>query len=146
IGFLPALLAGLIILVIGYVVARVVASVTRRLLVRVGFDRRLSRLGLFEREAKEGQASGWVASPAFWVIILVTRTQTARAWNMQSVAAGLSSVLRFLPHVLAALLIVLAAVVFGNWVRERILGATTPEPTGERRLAAGAVRAGILAI
>src|SRR5262245_60751684 len=99
IGFLPALVAGVIILLIGYVLARLLAAGTRRLLLSVGFDRRLVRLRLLAAEEHPMGGSRAVASAVFWVVMLATLIQVARAFHLDSIAAGLSAVMDYLPHV-----------------------------------------------
>jgi hypothetical protein len=148
IAFLPDLAAGLIILLFGYIVARIGAAVTLRVLQRVGLDRRLARWGLVRADATEPQAPAWTASAVFWVVMLIALTQAARAWGLHTIAAGLSTVLAFLPHVLAAVLILALAIALGNWVRDRMVlsGDVVLEATSERRLVGAAVRAGIIAI
>jgi len=146
IGFLPGLLAAVVILLIGYVLARLLGAVTGRLLMRMGFDRRLKQLGLGSERRGPGAASHATGSAVFWVVMLAAAIQAARALGLEMIAAGLASVMAFLPHVLAALLIMAGAVVLGNWVRDRILAPNGGErPTAQTPLVAGAVRAGILA-
>ena len=48
VGFIPSLFAGVLILLVGYVVAKVLASVTRALLSRIGYDRFLAKIGLVD--------------------------------------------------------------------------------------------------
>lgn len=151
--FLPNLLGGLVMLVIGYVVARVLKRVTRLVLHRVGFDRLMHRLGI--DDPYDPMAGSNVAAQAVFVVVIVaTLMQVARSWNLVFVATGLAGVLAYLPHVLGAVTIFGAALLFGNWVRERMLRSSTSEtqtPTGERhrgdeRMIASAVRGGILAL
>jgi hypothetical protein len=166
VGFAPRLLAGLIILLIGYIAARVLGRVTRALLHRVGFDRLSQKLGLSEPSEPE-LGSRWGGTIVFALVMLVTLMQVARAWQLALVAIGLAKVLAYLPHVAGAAVIFCAALYFGNWVRERILRgspragaaprAAAPmaapfppvEPAvaaPEHRVVATAVRAGILTL
>ena len=153
IRFLPSLIGGLLILLLGYIVAKVLRRVTRTLLHRFGFDRLTQRLGVADRVDTDA-GSRWVGTAVFVVVIVATLTQTAVAWRLSFVAIGLAGVLAYLPHVLAAVVIFGAALLVGNWVRDRILtSATRPLRTvavgtnyGEHRIIASAVRAGILAL
>jgi hypothetical protein len=153
VGFLPNLIGGLIVLLIGYVVAAVLRRIARPLLHRAGFDRLMYRLGMSDPYDPEA-GSRTVASALFAVAIVATLMQVARTWNLTFVAAGLASVLAYLPHVLGAVVIFGAALFFGNWVRERILQGrptspplgSVPSDRGEHRIVASAVRGGILAL
>jgi hypothetical protein len=124
-AFVPSLLAGLVILLLGYIVASVLARVTRALLARVGFDRLTQRLGLSaesaDRERDPHRASRWAGKAVFLTVILGTIMQVARTWNMTFVAAGLARLIAYIPHILGAGVILAASILVGNWVRDRIL-------------------------
>ncbi|TKD02222.1 mechanosensitive ion channel family protein [Polyangium fumosum] len=151
-AFLPDLLWGLAILVVGYFIAKLLASITRPLLHRVGFDRLVDRLGIAVRADRTEQGSRWGASIVFWVTMLIVLMYTADVWRLGAVAAGIAAIIAYLPHVLAAAVIFGAALLFANWVRARMLetnGASVPgeaPTTSQRPLVAGAIRAGILAL
>lgn len=146
-GFLPNLVAGLIVLLIGYIVAKVLGRVTTALLHRVGFDRFVTRLGFVNR-GESGAGSVWAGKAVFAVIILGTIMQVARTWNMTFVAVGFARLIAYLPHVLGAVVIFGAAMFLGNWVRDRLL--RTPIMNGDRvdqmRLVPSIVRGAIITI
>ncbi len=149
-AFLPDLLRGFAILLVGYFVARVLASIARPLLHRVGFDRLCDRLGIAVRADRTEQGARWGASVIFWVTMLIVGMYAADAWRLDAVASGIMAVISYLPHVLAAAVIFGAALLFANWVRGRMLetgGTGMPGGTASQRpLVAGAIRAGILAL
>lgn len=150
VAFIPDLIAGLLVLLIGYILAKVLARMTRPLLHRVGFDRFVHRLG-FVREHDSRAASSGVASLVFALILLGAVMQAARFWELRAVEVGIARLFAYLPHVLGAVLIFGVALWFGNLVRDRMLqrAATTtaPETTvGGNRLVAVSVRAGILTL
>ena len=147
VGFFPSLIAGLFILLIGYVLAQIFASVTRSLLGRVGYDRALEKLGLVDR-ASERAGSRWTGSAVFWLVILIATMQALRAWHLEMVAVALAGVLAYVPHIIGAAIIFAAALYFGNWVRARLeRRAQASEGASERQgISASAVRGGILAV
>ena len=70
--FVPKLVAGLLILLVGYVVARAVAGILNKLLGRVGFDRVVERGGVRQVLARSGyDASDILAKLVFWTIMLL---------------------------------------------------------------------------
>jgi hypothetical protein len=145
IAFLPNLLAGIIVLAIGWIVGAIVRAAVRAALPRSGFDRFLARHRLTARPPESRPGSNVVASAAFWAIMLVALMQAANAWRLPGVANGLGQVLAYVPNIIAATLIFGAAFVLGNWVYDRLRAA----PAAERFTVAilpGTVRAGILTI
>lgn len=119
-AFLPNLVAGLVVLLVGYIVAKVLSRVTRSLLHRAGFDRLVARLG-FARRDEPTLASTWAGHAVLAVVMLATIMQVARTWNMTFVAVGFAQLIAYVPHVLGALVIFGAALYLGNWVRDRLL-------------------------
>lgn len=148
-AFAPSLIAGLLVLLIGYIVARVLARVTRSLLRRVGFERVVMRLGLNRPYDPDGGAR-WAGRAVYWVVMLATLMQVARVWNLTFVAVGFAALIAYLPHAIAATAILMVAVLFGNWARDRL--ARSPSLGGnnggrsELRMVPSGVRIGILAV
>lgn len=145
VAFLPALVAGLIILLIGWIIAAVVRRVIRALLPRTGFDRFLTRHKITDRAPEKHTGSRVVASAAFWAIILIALMQASNIWGLEFVANGLGQVIAFVPNIVAAVLVFGVALLIGNWLRERLLSRAAEAQWGTGILP-GAVRAGILTI
>lgn len=141
IEFLPDLLAGVIILAIGWLIGRVLARVVIPILHRTGFDRLLARHKIIRSSPDTRAGSRGAGEAIFWVVLLAALMQATRAWHLDFLATGLAHVLAYVPHLLAAALIFGVTLIFADWVRSRV------GPTDERRasLVPGAIRAGILA-
>jgi hypothetical protein len=105
VGFLPHLLSALIILVVGYGVAVLFRLVTRRLLRGAGFDRFVQRR-VHHKATSRGSPSAGVGVVAFWITMLVAFTMASRALGLDTLSAGLSRILGYIPHVLIACVIV----------------------------------------
>jgi hypothetical protein len=147
VGFFPSLIAGLVILAIGYVVALALSRLTKAVLGHTSYDRFLSKLGLLDEDrvgAKRG--SQWTSKAVFWVVMLVAVMQVAQQWNLQMVGIGIGRVIAYLPHVIAAAIIFAAALYFGTWVRDRISKREMVREGTQRPLVGSAVRAGILTL
>lgn len=148
IAFIPSLIAGLVVLLLGYVIGKILAKVTHPLLHRVGFDRLLHRMRIIEDRESQAGSSG-AASLVFALVVLGAIMQTARIWELELVSTGLARLFAYLPHVLGAVVIFGVAMWFGNWARDRILrrsGDPTVTSGDEKRLAAAAVRAAVLTL
>jgi hypothetical protein len=146
VAFLPNLIAGLVILLIGYIIGVVLAKVTRALAHRLGFDRFVTRLGLGEVRG-ERTPSYFLGSIVLFFVLVATIMQAARIWNLMFVADGLARFIAYLPHVLAAAVVFAVALFLGNWVRDRLMrGAGEAEDRVRFRVLPSAVRGCILAL
>lgn len=108
--FLPQLLGALILLVIGYFVARVLMQVTRKLLKQVRFDRSL------HTSPAGGVLSRFMESPTmfagkvvFWLVFLGFVSLAIAALNLPALNAFMGAIYGYLPHVIAAVVIFLVA-------------------------------------
>jgi hypothetical protein len=118
--FLPALVAGLIVLLVGWVIAAVARRVINAVLPRTGFDRFLARHKIVDRSPDARAGSRVVASAAYWAILLIAFMQAANVWGLDFVAIGLGRVIAFVPNIVSAVLIFGAALFVGNWLRGRM--------------------------
>lgn len=146
VAFLPALVAGLIILAIGWIVAVLVRRLINALLPRTGLDRFLVRHKVIDRAPDTHAGSRVVGSAAFWAIILIALMQAANVWGLEFVANGLGRVIAFVPNIVSAVLIFGAAFLVGNWLRNRMRARQADERLWGASFLPDAVRAAILTV
>ncbi len=117
IGFIPNLLGCLVILFVGYLVARLVKVVVAKLLSAVGLDRALSgsQAGTYvERLSPGAQPSRLVATVTFWFIFIYAIAAAIGALKIPTLTNFMGNVQNYLPNVVAAVLIlVLGAAIAG---------------------------------
>ena len=131
VGFLPNLLGALVILVVGYVIARVVATVVRKLLARMELDRRLGESTA--RRYVDAVLPG--ASPTsgigrfvFWLVFAFFVVAAIGALEIPTVTDFMNEVLAYLPNILVAILIFVVAALLSSAVSggvKRAMGETT---------------------
>jgi hypothetical protein len=143
VNFLPDLLAGLIVLAIGWLVGAILRSVVVAVLSRMGFDRFLAKHGVIGQPPERRAGSRAVGSATFWVVMLIALMQAAFIWRLNFVANGAAAVLAYVPNLIAAALIFGAAFIIGNWVGDRLRAG---QREAYSTMLPGAVRAAILTI
>jgi hypothetical protein len=132
--FLPHLLGFLVILLVGYVVAKLVAAAVRKALERFHIDRRLH----------ESSASRYVdavlpgASPAngiarlvFWLIFIFFVTVAIGALGIPAATGFMNDVLAYLPNVIVAILIFVVAALVSGAVAAAVVRFMGDTPTGK---------------
>jgi hypothetical protein len=108
--FVPKLAAALLIVLVGYLVARVAASVLNKVLERVGFDRAVERGGLKQALARSKyDPSDVIAKLAFWLTFLVTLQVAFGVFGPNPVSDLLSGLIAYLPNVLVAIVVIVVA-------------------------------------
>jgi hypothetical protein len=122
--FVPKALAFLVILLIGYLVARVVRRLVDTLLTRVGFDRAVQRSGIGRRLASSRyDASDILARLAYYAILLFALQLAFGVWGPNPISDLISAVVGWLPRAFVAIVIVVVATAIASAVRDLINGA-----------------------
>ena len=109
-AFIPELIAAIVILILGYIVARVIGRIVHRVLARAGLDGTLT----------SGQGGSWVqrvtSSPSrlvgtftFWAVFLGAISLAVSVLGINALTDFVAAVYAYLPHVVAAVLIFLVA-------------------------------------
>jgi hypothetical protein len=116
VSFLPNVLAALIILVVGLLIAKILEVGTRRGLAAVGLH---SRAGVRKLVGEQGtlervpRVSGRIV---YWVLALVTVGVAVDALHLAWLSAGVARVLAYVPRVLAACVIGAVGYIAGNFL------------------------------
>ena len=143
--WVPRLAAFIAILIVGYFVAKIVAGLVRKVLERVGFDRALH----------SGTAGSWIArvtsrpsqllgTIAFWVLFVGAISIALDVLGIEAVDDFVAAVWGYIPNVIAALLIFLAAGAIAAGVAALV--ARTMGDTSTGRIVGTAVPILIMAI
>ncbi len=123
-AFIPKLFGFLVILVIGYFVAKALSKIVAKILERVGFDKAVERGGVKKAlESSKYDASDLLGKLVFYAILLFVLQLAFGVFGQNPISDLLTSVIAYLPKVFAAFLIIVIAAAIGAAVRE-LLDAT----------------------
>jgi Conserved TM helix len=136
--FVPKLAAALLILLVGYLVAKALASIVNKVLERVGFDRMVERGGVRQVLARSKyDPSDILAKLAFWLIFLVSLQIAFGVFGPNPISDLLRGLIAYLPNVFVAIVIIVVAAAIAKAVTDllaNLLGAMQ----GGRLIARGA--------
>jgi hypothetical protein len=146
-AFLPNLLGFIVILIVGYIIAKVVAGITAKALEKLGLDRRLHESeahNYVEKVLPGASPSKGIAAVVFWLVFAFFIVAAIGALQIPAVTTFMNQVLAYLPNVIVAILIfVIASIIAGAVAAAatRLMGDT---PTG--KVVAGVVPALVMVI
>jgi len=104
--FVPKFIGFVLILIIGFIIAKAVAKIIDKVLERVGFDRAVERGGLKQALAKsQYDASDIVAKIAYYFIIVITLSIAFGVLGIQALQQPFAQLLALLPKIFVALVI-----------------------------------------
>jgi hypothetical protein len=134
VAFLPNLIGCIVLLIIGFIVAKVVAAVVRKALEGLGLDRHLHSSdahSYVERVMPGASPAKGISRVVFWLIFIFFLTSAIGALRIPAVTTFMNQVLAYLPNVIVAIVIfVLAALIAGAVAAgaSKVMGDT---PTGK---------------
>jgi hypothetical protein len=119
--FVPKLVAFLLILIIGWIIAKVLAKAIDAVLERVGFDRAVERGGVKKALAQSKyDASDIVARLVYYALILFVLQAAFGVFGPNPISDLLTRVIAFLPSLIVAIVIVVVVAAIAAAVRELI--------------------------
>lgn len=119
--FVPKLLLFLVILLIGWFIARILRSLVIKLLDKVGFEGAVERTGMSRALAgSKYNASGLIAAIVYYAILLIALQIAFGMFGGNSVSNLLAAIVAFLPKVIVAIIIVVVAAAIARAVRDVI--------------------------
>jgi Conserved TM helix len=125
--FLPKLAAALVIVLVGYLVAKAVAGILNKVLERVGFDRVVERGGVRQVLARSRyDPSDLLAKLVFWTIMLLVLQLAFGVFGANPVSELLRGLIAYLPNVFVAIVILVIAAAVARAVTDllsNLLGA-----------------------
>jgi Conserved TM helix len=120
--FVPKLLLALVILIVGIIIAKLIAKAVDMLLERVGFDRLGERGGIKQALARSNlDASDVIAKIVYWAIVLLTLQFAFGVFGPNPISALLATIIGYLPNVIVAIIIVIIAAAIAQAVKTLLL-------------------------
>lgn len=123
IGVVANILGALIVLLIGLIVAGGLAALVERIFGVIKLDKALVSLGLqeyFERAGLSINSGKFFGKIIYWFLVVVFLLAATDILGFYSLSNFLRDALLYIPNVIVAVLIVLAAVVIANFLRKLV--------------------------
>ncbi len=138
---IPALVAMLVLVVIGYIAARVFARLAKALCERVGLQHAAERSGLVESMTQVGikrSVPDIMGQIVFWLLMCVFLMAGFNILQLDALSGAMQTVVAYIPKLLVATVVIVIGLLIANFLRGVI--ATAADRVGisyAERLAAG---------
>jgi hypothetical protein len=134
-AYLPVLLGALIILIVGWIVAKAIRQLVDWLLKVIRFDTLADKAGIsaiLRKGDLKISAREVVSSIVYWLVIIMVLVMTVDALGLPKSSDVLSSLFAYVPKVIAALLVLIVAMFLASFVsgivRTAAGNANLPKP------------------
>ncbi|MEM6839799.1 MAG: mechanosensitive ion channel [Cyanobacteria bacterium P01_C01_bin.120] len=112
-AFLPSLIWAIVILIAGWIVATVAASITKSVLKRTTLDDRLTNMIMGQAPDRDVPVEAWAATAVYWIILIFTLVAFLNALELEVVSEPLNDFLQeifqYLPRIGGAALLLAVA-------------------------------------
>jgi len=118
-GYIPTLVAALIILVVGWLIAKLIETIAIRMLKMIRLDGISDKAGITKVLAQgdiKVSLSELIGAIIYWVVILVSVATALNALNLVIAADVLSKFIKYIPNVLGAIFILVLGMFLANLV------------------------------
>ena len=127
--FIPKFVVFLIILIVGYFIARALEKLVSRLLIRVGFDRLAERGGIKTALAhSKYDAAGILAKIFFYAIMLFVLDVASGVFGSNPISGFLHGIIAYLPLVFIAVVIIVITAAIAAAVKRLIENSLSGMP------------------
>ena len=123
INFLPGFLGAIIIFIIGWVIASVLGKLSAQIIRVLRIDSILEKMGFkksLERANLNLDSSKFISELVRWFFIIVFLMAATDILGLVQVTDFLSKILLYIPQLIAAVLILLAAVLIANFLQKLV--------------------------
>ncbi|KKQ73654.1 MAG: Conserved TM helix repeat-containing protein [Candidatus Woesebacteria bacterium GW2011_GWB1_38_5b] len=120
--YVPKFIAGLIILLIGIIIASIVKTIILSVAKTLKFETFLKRYGVPELR-QDYNWSNLIAEISRWFVIIIFLIPTADVWGLPRIGTLLNEVLLYLPNVFVAVVIALVGFVLASLAHDVILAS-----------------------
>ncbi|WP_296253999.1 mechanosensitive ion channel family protein [Pseudomonas sp. UBA4194] len=125
-NFIPNLFGALVVVLLGFVVAKLLDTLLSKLLAKFGLDRLMAGTGLTKLLSRAGlkvPISTLIGKIVYWFVLLIFLVSAAESLGLQRVSATLDMLALYLPKVFGAALVLLVGVLLAQLVNGVVRGA-----------------------
>jgi small-conductance mechanosensitive channel len=125
-AFIPRFFGALIVVLLGFVVAKLLDTLLSKLLAKIGLDRLMAGTGLSKLLGRVGlqvPVSTLIGKIVYWFVLLIFLVSAAESLGLERVSVTLDLFAMYLPKVFAAALVLLAGVLLAQLAAGLLRGA-----------------------
>ncbi len=117
---MPSILGAIVVFIVGLIVASGLGALTQKFIELLKLDDLLSRIGVdtyFKRAGLRLNVGRFLGQIVHWFLIIAFILASSDILGFTSLSGFLKDILIYIPNIVIAVLIMLAAVVLGNFLR-----------------------------
>lgn len=125
--FVPNILGTILILILGFILAKFLRKIVGQGLQKIGFDTLGDKTGIhdnFEKMGIKHKLSHIFGAVVYWVIILVFLISASESLKLSKVSEAIYQLVNYVPHVVGAALIFMFGLMMANFLGKMVENAS----------------------
>ena len=146
--FLPSLLAAFLILIVGWIVAKVLKAAVGRGLKLIRFPTLTAKAGIDQFLTTGGltrTATDLLGVLVYWLVMLIVLVTAVNALGLEVASSLLNEILLYIPNIIASVIVVAVGLYAANFVSAMVRTAAANAGIEEAGLVAGLSRYALIA-
>ncbi len=147
IDILPRIVEGILILIVGWLVAKVISRLVGKIVEVIRLEHVLSTAGVkgfFQKAGIKLSIRGIFEEIVKWFILIAFFISAANAFGLPQVNGFLQDVLNYIPNVIIASIITIVGILIANFVADVAHGTTKATKTGSPQVVASITRYAVI--
>jgi hypothetical protein len=123
---LPKVAVGILLFILGLVVAKLVEVVFRTILIRLRFDNLMEKAGIdkaLQRIGLRQQLNIFLPKLAYFLVLFLLAKTTSDALGLEAISNAIGAFFAYLPNIIAALLLLILGTTFGQFAGQMVTQA-----------------------
>lgn len=123
-AFLPKLVSALVILLIGYIIAKIVKAALEKILRAVKFNDVADKVGIngfFSKAGLKSDASGMMGKMGYWMVMFTTLIMFFDGLGLPQVSGLLQQAVAFIPRLLVGCVLLIIGMYAANFLRDLVV-------------------------
>ncbi len=121
---IPHILGALLVLLVGYVVARLLGRLLRGVLHKMGVDKladRIHSIDLVHRSRIKVVPSVWISKIVYYFLLFIALAAATDVLEMSEVSMLMNDLLNYLPYLISGLLVFIVGIILSDILRGMVL-------------------------
>ncbi|NNE28273.1 MAG: mechanosensitive ion channel [Saprospiraceae bacterium] len=124
IGILPNIVGAIIVFFIGWIIAKILARVVRKVLSSIGLDKlaeKLNQIELVEKTKMKIVPSRIFSKIIYYILLLIFAIVAAEILQFEAVTNLVLDILNYIPNLIAAIIVLAIGLLLGDFIKNIVL-------------------------
>ena len=120
-GYLPSLIGAIVILIVGWIIAKIVRAAAVRLLKLIRLDKLTEKTGIDDFLSKGNVAKSsiqMIGSMFYWLVLLIVILTALNSLGLSVASALFNQIILFIPNIIIAVLVLIFGLALANFVSQ----------------------------